>query len=95
MRYVWVDAVYEKVRVDERVESMAVVIAVGVNPQGRREVVGFDVIAAESEEGWSEFFKSLKERGLHGVKLVISDAHAGLKNAIRKVLKVEVKTLPQ
>ena len=89
MRYVWVDALYEKVRVDERVESMAVVIAVGVNPQGRREVLGFDVIAAESEEGWSEFFKSLKERGMHGVKLVISDAHAGLKNAIRKVLKAE------
>lgn len=89
IRYVWVDALYEKVRVDERVESMAVVIATGVNLQGRREVLGFDVIAAETEEGWSEFFKSLKERGLHGVKLVISDAHTGLKNAVRKVLKTE------
>ena len=89
IRYVWVDALYEKVRVDDRVESMAVVIATGANLQGRREVLGFDVIAAESEEGWAEFFKGLKERGLHGVKLVISDAHTGLKNAVRKGLKVE------
>ena len=89
IRYVWVDALYEKVRVDERVESMAVVIAIGVNLQGRREVLGFEVIAAESEEGWTEFFKGLKERGLHGVKLVISDAHTGLKNAVRKALKTE------
>jgi putative transposase len=89
IRYVWVDALYEKVRVDDRVESMAVVIATGANLQGRREVLGFDVIAAESEEGWAEFLKGLKERGLHGVKLVISDAHTGLKNAVRKVLTVE------
>jgi transposase-like protein len=89
VRYVWVDALYEKVRVDDRVESMAVVIATGANLQGRREVLGFDVIAAESEEGWAEFFKGLKERGLRGVKLVISDAHTGLKAAVRKVLKVE------
>lgn len=89
IRYLWVDALYEKVRVDERIESMAVVIAIGVNLQGRREVLGFDVIAAETEESWTEFLKSLKERGLHGVKLVISDAHTGLKNAVRKVLKTE------
>ena len=88
-RYVWVDALYEKVRVDERVESMAVVIATGINRQGRREVLGFEVIPAESEEGWTNFFKSLKERGLKGVQLVISDAHAGLKAAVRKVLKSE------
>lgn len=88
-RYVWVDALYEKVRLDDRVESMAVVIATGVNAQGRREVLGFDVIPAESEEGWTVFFKSLKERGLSGVALVISDAHAGLKAAVRKVLKAE------
>jgi putative transposase len=66
-RYLWVDALYEKVRVDERVESMAVVIATGVNPEGRREVLGFDVVVAESEESWAGFFKSLKERGLTGV----------------------------
>lgn len=88
-RYVWVDAIYEKVRTDNRVESMAVVIATGVNGQGHREVLGFDVIPAESEEGWTTFFKSLKERGLNGVKLVISDAHAGLKAAVRKILKAE------
>jgi transposase-like protein len=85
----WVDALYEKVRVDDRVESMAVIIATGVNLEGRREVLGLDVIPTESEEGWAQFFKSLKERGLHGVKLVISDAHTGLKAAVRKVLKVE------
>ncbi len=88
-RYVWVDALYEKVRVDDRVESMAVVIATGVNQEGRREVLGFDVIAAESEEGWTAFFKSLKERGLSGVRLVISDAHQGLMVTVRKVLKAE------
>ena len=89
IRYVWVDALYEKVREDERVESMAVVIATGVNLQGRREVLGLDVIPTESEEGWTQFFKSLKERGLCGVRLVVSDAHGGLKNAVRKVLKAE------
>jgi transposase-like protein len=88
-RYVWVDALYEKVRVDDRVESMAVVIATGVNLEGRREVLGVDVVPAESEEGWSAFFKNLKERGLKGVKLVISDAHKGLMAAVRKVLKAE------
>jgi putative transposase len=88
-RYVWVDAVYEKVREDERVESMAVVIATGVNPQGRREVLGLDVIPTETEEGWTQFFRTLKERGLSGVQVVISDAHGGLKNALRKVLKAE------
>ena len=81
----WVDALYEKVRVDDRVESMAVVIATGVNLEGRREVLGLGVIPTESEEGWAQFFKSLKERGLRGVKLVISDAHTGLKAAVRKV----------
>ena len=88
-RYIWVDALYEKVRVDDRVESMAVVIGTGVNLEGRREVLGFDLIAAESEEGWATFFKSLKERGLSGVKLVVSDAHKGLTAAVRKVLKAE------
>jgi putative transposase len=89
VRYLWVDALYEKVRVDDRVESMAVVTAIGVNLEGCRQVLGVDWIPAESEEGWSQFFKSLKERGLHGVKLVISDAHAGLKAAVSKVMKAE------
>ena len=60
---------------------MAVVIAAGVNPQGRREMLGLDVIPAESEEGWVQFFKSLKERGLSGVRRAISNAHTGLKAA--------------
>ncbi len=76
-QYVWVDALCEKVREDERVESMAVVIATGVNPQGRHEVLGLNVIPTETEEGWAQFFKSLKERGLSGVQLVASDAHGG------------------
>lgn len=88
-RYIWVDALYEKVREDHRVESMAVVIATGVNAQGRREVLGFDVIPTESEEGWTQFFKGLKERGLSGVQLVISDGHSGLRPAAKKVLKAE------
>ena len=89
IRYLWVDALYEKVRLDDRVESMAVVIATGVNLQGRREVLGLDVLPAESEESWAQFLKSLKERGLTGVRLVVSDAHSGLKAAVRKVLKAE------
>ena len=88
-RYVWVDAMYEKVREDQRVESMAVVIATGINEQGRREVLGFDIIPTESEEGWAQFFKDLKERGLAGVQLVISDAHKGLRAAVRKLFKAE------
>jgi transposase-like protein len=75
------------VREDERVESMAVVIATGVNLQGRREVLGLDVIPTESEEGWTQFFQGLRGRGLVGVRLVVSDAHGGLKAAVRKVLK--------
>jgi len=78
-----------EVTADERVESMAVVIATGVNLQGRREVLGFDVLPTESEEGWTQFLKTLQERGLHGVRLAVSDAHAGLKAAVRKVLKAE------
>lgn len=89
IRYLWIDAIYEKVRVDDRVESMACVIAIGIGPSNRREVLGFDLIPTESEEGWMQFLKSLKERGLRGVVLVISDAHSGLKAAVRKVFKAE------
>jgi len=89
IRYLWIDAMYEKVRDDERVESMACVIATGIGPSNRREVLGFDLIPTESEEGWTQFLKSLKERGLQGVVLVISDAHSGLKAAVRKVFKAE------
>jgi len=58
IRYLWIDAIYEKVRVDERVESMATVIAMGVGPSGRREVLGLDLIPTETEEGWTQFLKS-------------------------------------
>lgn len=68
---------------------MAVVIATGVNREGRREVLGFDVVPTESEESWTGFFKGLRERGMTGVQLVISDAHKGLTAAVRKILKAE------
>ena len=68
---------------------MAVVIATGVNLEGRREVLGLDLMPTESEEGWTQFFKGWKERGLEGVRLVVSDAHGGLKAAVRKVFKAE------
>jgi putative transposase len=85
-RYVFLDATYCKARVDRRVVSQAVVVATGVAADGRREVLGFDV--GDSEEGafWTAFLRSLKTRGLTGVQLVISDAHAGLKQAIEAVL---------
>ena len=81
--YVFVDATYCKARVGRRVVSQAVVVAVGVAADGRRQVLGFDVGDTESEPFWTAFFRSLKARGLGGVKLVVSDAHAGLIAAIR------------
>jgi transposase-like protein len=84
--YVWLDARYERVRVDGRVVSNAVVIAYGVRDTGEREVLGVDVGASEDGEFWKQFLRSLVERGLNGVQLVISDAHAGLKKAIQAVL---------
>jgi putative transposase len=83
--YIWVDARYEKVREDGRVQSMAVLIAYGVRSDGVREVLGLDVGNTEDVVFWRAFFQSLVARGLRGVQLVISDAHAGLKQAIREV----------
>ena len=83
--YVWVDARYEHVRDGGRVVSMAVVIADGVRADGVREVLGLDVVLGEDAALWRAFFQSLVARGLHGVQLVISDAHPGLKQAIREV----------
>ena len=80
--YVFVDATYCKARVGRRVVSQAIVIAVGVAADGRRQVLGFQVGDTESEPFWTEFFRDLKRRGLSGVQLVISDAHAGLIRAI-------------
>src|ERR1700758_1115401 len=84
--YVWLDATYVKVRQGGRIVSVAVIIAVGGNNDGRREVLGMDLGASEAEIFWVEFLRTLARRGLRGVKLVISDAHEGLKAAIARVL---------
>lgn len=85
--YVFLDATYCKARVNHRVVSQAIVVAVGVAADGRREVLGFDVGDTENEAFWTQFLRSLKDRGLGGVQLVISDAHTGLKKAIATVLQ--------
>jgi putative transposase len=84
--YVWLDATYVKVRQGGRIVSVAVTIAIGVNNDGRREVLGMAVGCSEAETFWTEFLRTLARRGLRGVKLVISDAHEGLKAAITRVL---------
>lgn len=84
--YVWVDATFHKVREGGRVVSLACVVAIGVNTEGWRQVLGFDVGPSEDEAFWTRFLRSLVRRGLRGVALVISDAHEGLKKAIAKVL---------
>ena len=85
--YVWLDATYLKVRREGRVVSMAVVIAVAVRATGEREVLGLDVGPSEDGAFWLQFLRSLVARGLGGVRLVISDAHQGLKGAIAAVLQ--------
>jgi putative transposase len=84
--YLWVDATYVKVRQSGRIVSVAVIVAVGVNSDGRREVLGMDIGPSEAETFWTEFLRKLARRGLRGVKLVISDAHEGIKAAVAKVL---------
>jgi putative transposase len=84
--YLWLDATYLKVREQGRIVSVAVIVAVAVNGDGRREVLGISIGVSEAETFWTEFLRSLARRGLRGVKLVISDAHEGLKAAIAKVL---------
>jgi putative transposase len=84
--YVFLDATYCKARVDHRVVSQAVVVATGVAADGHREVLGFEVGDSEDGAFWTSFLRSLRTRGLTGVQLVISDAHAGLKAAIAAVL---------
>ena len=85
--YLWIDATYVKVREAGRIVSVAVIIAVAVNTDGVREVLGMRVGPSEAEPFWTEFLRSLMRRGLRGVKLVISDAHEGLKAAVSRVLK--------
>ena len=84
--YLWLDATYVKVRQAGRIISVAVIVAVAVNDQGRREVLGMTIGASEAETFWTEFLRALTRRGLRGVKLVISDAHEGLKAAAARVL---------
>ncbi len=85
--YVFLDATYCKARVNHRVVSQAVVVAIGIAAVGRREVLGFDVGDTESQAFWTEFLRSLKARGLAGTRLVISDAHTGLIAAIGTVMQ--------
>jgi putative transposase len=84
--YLWIDATYVKVRQDGRIVSVAVIVAVGVNGDGRREVLGMDVGPSEAETFWTDFLRKLARRGLRGVKLVISDAHEGIKASVAKVM---------
>jgi transposase-like protein len=84
--YLWLDATYLKQREGGRIVSVAAIIAVAVNTEGKREIVGLHIGPSEAETFWAAFLKSMVRRGLKGVKLVISDAHEGLKAAIRRVV---------
>ena len=84
--YLWLDATYIKQRQGGRIVAVAAIIAVAANTEGRREIVGLHIGPSEAEVFWSDFLKELRARGLHGVKLVISDAHEGLKAAISRVM---------
>ena len=84
--YLWLDATYLKQREGGRIVSVAAITAVAANAEGKREIVGLHIGPSEAETFWSAFLKSLVRRGLRGVKLVISDAHEGLKGAIRRVM---------
>ena len=83
--YLWIDATYVKVRQAGRIVSVAVIVAVGVNTDGRREVLGMDIGPSEAETFWTAFLRKLARRGLRGVKLVISDAHEGIKAAVSRI----------
>ena len=85
MRYLYLDARYEKVRQEGQVRSAAVLLAMGVNLEGKREVLGVSVSLSEQEAHWRAFLQSLVKRGLSGVELVISDAHIGIQQACRAV----------
>ena len=84
-RYLMFDALYEKVRQEGRVQACAVLICVGVNESGYREILGVSAKVSEAEIHWREFFQSLLSRGLHGVETIVSDAHAGLQAALHAV----------
>ena len=84
--YVWLDATDVKVRRNPRIVSVAGIVAVGVHADGRREGLGMDIGPSEAETFWTEFLRKLRRRGLRGVKLVISDAHEGIKAAVAKLI---------
>lgn len=84
--YLWLDATYLKQREGGRIVSVAAIIAVAANTEGKREIVGLHIGPSEAETFWATFLRSLVKRGLRGTKLVISDAHEGLKGAIRRVM---------
>lgn len=84
--YLILDARYEKVRVDHVIQSQAVLVAVGIDWEGRRQVLGVELANRESRSSWRDFLTGLKERGLRGVEFVVSDDHDGLKKAIRECL---------
>lgn len=96
--FVWVDALTQKVREGGRIINVHALIAVGVNADGHREILGLDVATAGDGAGWLAFLRSLTVRGLSGVQLVISDAHMGLVNAIGATLpgasRQRCRTLP-
>jgi putative transposase len=89
--YLWIDATYIKVREAGRIVSLAVIIAVGVNSDGRREVLGVATGPSEAEPFWKSFLRSLADRGLRGVKLVIADDHKGLRAAAAKVFHASLQ----
>lgn len=89
-RYIFVDARYEKVRLDGHVVDVAVLTAIGINESGKREVLGCSISTSEAEVHWRQFFEELSRRGLHGLELIVSDDHAGLK-AARKAVFPAVK----
>lgn len=84
--YLILDGRYEKVRIDGVIQSQAVLVAIGINWEGRRQVLGVDVASRESTSSWKEFLGGLKARGLHGVEFVVSDDHAGLRRAVSELL---------
>jgi len=85
--YLWLDATYLKARQGGRIVSVAAIIAVAANTDGRREIIGLGLGPSEAETFWMDFLRSLKARGLAGIKLVVSDAHSGLKAAIARVFE--------
>jgi putative transposase len=82
--FLWIDALYDKVRIEDRVVSLALMIAHGVNKAGEREILAVEPMFDETEDSWRAFFRKLKGRGLKRLSLCISDAHAGIQAAVRK-----------